>query len=82
MNTQISIKLPEKLLTTAKEYSDIHGFASLQDLIRELLREKLFEEQGEILSGMRTAQASEAALAKVWLTKEEDAAWAHLQKET
>ena len=82
MNTQISVKLPSKLLTSAKQYADVHGFASLQDLIRELLREKLFEAEGETLTGIRTAIASEAALAKSWLTKEEDAAWAHLQKAT
>ncbi len=69
-------------MTSAKHYAEDHGFSSLQDLIRELLRDKLFEEKGEKLSGFRTAIASEEALAKSWLTPEEEEAWAHLQKET
>ncbi len=81
MNTQISLKLPDKLLNSAKHYADVHGFSSLQDLIRELLRKTLFEEYNETLSGLKTAIASETSLAKSWMSKEEDAAWAHLQKE-
>lgn len=78
MNTQISLKLSERMLTTAKTYAEQHGFDSLQDFIREILRETLFEETTD----KDTYLASEQALAKAWLTKEEDDAWAHLQKET
>jgi len=80
MGTQISIKLSDKMLDNAKDYVNQHGYDSLQDFIRETLREKLFEE--EELSSKLTYLASEKALAKNWLSKEEDEAWAHLQKET
>lgn len=80
MGTQISIKLSEKMFNTAKDYADIHGFDSIQDFIRETLREKLFEE--ESLDGKLTYLASEKSLARDWLSKEENEAWAHLQKET
>ena len=79
MNTQISLKLSSKILKTAKSFSEAHGFDSLQDFIRELLREKLFED--EKLSGLLTYKASEAALTKHWLSKEENEAWKHLEKE-
>jgi len=80
MAAQINLKLSEQILFTAKNYVKIHGFNSLQDFIRETLREKLFED--EVLSGIHTYKASEQSLAKHWLSKEEDEAWEHLQKET
>ncbi len=79
MGTQISIKLSDKMFNTAKGYADLYGYDSLQDFIRETLREKLFEE--EDLDGKLTYLASEKSLARDWLLKEEDEAWAHLQKE-
>ncbi len=79
MGTQISIKLSDKMFNTAKGYADLYGYDSLQDFIRETLREKLFEE--EDLDGKLTYLASEKSLARDWLSKEEDEAWAHLQKE-
>ncbi|HIH15658.1 MAG TPA: hypothetical protein HA360_01305 [Nanoarchaeota archaeon] len=78
MSTQISIKLSDKMYKSAKQFADKKGFDSLQDFIRETLREKLFE--GESLSGKNTALASQKSLAKNWLKKEEDEAWKHLQK--
>ena len=80
MATQISLKLSDKMIDTAKQYADQHGYDSLQDFIRETLREKLFEE--EEVGGHLTYLASEKSLARHWLCKEEDEAWAHLQKET
>ena len=80
MSTQISLKLSDKMLTSAKSYAQLYGFDTLQDFIREILREKLFDE--ESIGGFQTYLASEESLAKNWLTKEEDKAWAHLQKET
>ncbi len=79
MGTQISIKLSEKMFDSAKGYADMYGYDSLQDFIRETIREKLFE--NEKLSGKKTYLASEKALARNWMSKEEDEAWAHLQKE-
>lgn len=79
MSTQISVKLSSKMLASAKTYADTRGFDTLQDLIRELLREKLFEK--DAVNGFQTYLASEKSLAKHWLSKEEEQAWAHLQKE-
>jgi len=80
MAVQISLKLSEKMLSSAKKYAERRGFDTLQDLIRELLRERLFE--NEAVGGIYTSLASEKTLAKLWNTKEEDKAWAHLQKAT
>lgn len=44
MNTQINLRMPEKLLTSVRSYSDEHGFGSVQDFITETIREKLFDE--------------------------------------
>lgn len=68
------------MLSKAQKYAEKHGYATLQDFIRELLREKVFGE--EIIGGLHTYRASEQALAKNWLAKEEDEAWVHLQEET
>jgi len=78
MSTQISLKLSDKMFASAKTYADMYGFDTLQDFVRELIREKLFED--ETISGLQTYLASEMSLAKDWLTKEEDQAWVHLQK--
>lgn len=44
MNTQINLRLPEKVLTSATSYAKKHGYSTIQELIKETLREKLFEE--------------------------------------
>jgi len=77
MSTQISLKLSDKMLKAAKKHVNVKGFDSLQDFIRELMRERLFE-----ADGFRTYLASEKSLSKDWLSKKEELAWAHLQKET
>ena len=43
MNTQINLRLPEKMLLSAKSYTERYGFNSLQEFIKETIREKLFE---------------------------------------
>lgn len=78
MSTQISLKLSDKMFETAKEYADEKGYEHLQDFIRETIREKLFED--EKMNGIATYLASEQALAKRWLSEEEEEAWKHLQK--
>lgn len=45
MNTQINLRLPEKMLVSAQAYSEKHGFGTVQDFIKEAMREKLFGEQ-------------------------------------
>ncbi len=44
MNTQINLRMPQKLLSSVKSYSDEHGYGSVQDFIKETVREKLFDE--------------------------------------
>ena len=78
MNTQISLNLSNKLFNFVKAYAEEKGYSNMQEFIRELIREKLFEK--EEVSGFCTSLASEKALSKNWLTKEEDEAWAHLKK--
>ena len=80
MSTQISLKLSDKMLAAARKYARSYGYENLQDFIREMLRERLFDREN--ISGLNTYKASEASLARNWLRKEEDEAWAHLQKET
>lgn len=47
MNTQINLRLPEKLLASAKTYSIKNGFGTVQEFIKETLREKLFDDEPE-----------------------------------
>ncbi|MFH0752147.1 MAG: hypothetical protein V1914_00960 [archaeon] len=42
MNTQINLRLPEKMLVSAKKHANKHGFGTVQEFIKETLREKLF----------------------------------------
>ena len=81
MGTQISLKLSDRTYSSAKVYAEAYGFDTLQDFIRELIREKLFERESEIFGGFSTYKASEESLARYWLSPEEDKAWVHLQKE-
>ena len=81
MGIQISLKLPEKMFASAKDYAEYHGFGTVQEFIRELIRERLFNRESEALTGVSTSQASEEALGRHWLRPEEDQVWAHLQKE-
>lgn len=45
MNTQINLRLPENMLKTAKTYADKNGYGTIQEFIKETIREKLFEEE-------------------------------------
>lgn len=45
MNTQINLRLPENMLTSVRSYSEEHGYGSVQDFIKETIREKLFDEE-------------------------------------
>ena len=44
MNTQINLRLPENMLVKAKARAQKQGFGTVQEFIKEALREKLFEE--------------------------------------
>ena len=44
MNTQINLRMPDELLEQSLEYAKKNGFGNVQELIKESLREKLFED--------------------------------------
>lgn len=44
MNTQINVRFPEKILNSATVYAEEHGFGTVQEFIKETVREKLFDE--------------------------------------
>tara|TARA_Y100000310_G_scaffold289499_1_gene315945 strand:+ start:620 stop:865 length:246 start_codon:yes stop_codon:yes gene_type:complete len=44
MNAQVNLRLPQNLLRLVRTYSEKHGFGSIQDFIKETIREKLFNE--------------------------------------
>jgi hypothetical protein len=44
MNAQINVRIPKKLLTSARSYATRKGYGTVQDLIKDTLREKVFDE--------------------------------------
>ncbi len=44
MNTQVNIRLPDDLLEKAQAYAEENGFGTLQEFIKETIREKVFDE--------------------------------------
>lgn len=79
MVEQLNLRLQDNLLARARKFAKEQGYSNVQELIKEALREKLFEKEN--IGGIFTYSASEKSLAKYWMTKEEDKAWDHLQKE-
>lgn len=63
MNSQINLRLPESMLASAKAYVEKYGYGSIQEFIKETLREKLFEEpeisKQELALVKKLIQASE-----------------------
>jgi Arc/MetJ-type ribon-helix-helix transcriptional regulator len=63
MNTQVNVRLPSRLLDSAQAYADERGFGSVQELIKETLRERLFEQPdltaAELRLVRRLAKASD-----------------------
>jgi hypothetical protein len=57
MTTQINLKFQDGFFELAKEYADSRGYMSIQELVRDALREKIYddleirEEYKEILKG-------------------------------
>jgi hypothetical protein len=41
MNEQVNVRLPKAMLLKAKSYAKKHGFGSVQELVKESLREKI-----------------------------------------
>ena len=54
MSTQLSLQLSDRIFSSAKDYADVHGFDTLQEFIRELIRERLFERELELFGGFST----------------------------
>ncbi|MBT4376855.1 hypothetical protein HOD29_05780 [archaeon] len=46
MNQQINLRLPEPLLSKTKSEAKKKGFTTIQEFIKETLRESLFQNQG------------------------------------
>lgn len=44
MNKQINVRFPEKILSSAEAYAEEHGFSTVQEFVKEIVREKLFDE--------------------------------------
>jgi Arc/MetJ-type ribon-helix-helix transcriptional regulator len=45
MNSQVNVRFPDNLLDSAKEYAASSGYGTVQDFIRETVREKVFEDK-------------------------------------
>ncbi|MCK4859616.1 MAG: hypothetical protein KAS87_03540 [Candidatus Omnitrophica bacterium] len=63
MNAQINLRLPKNLLSSANSYAEKHGYNTIQEFIKETLREKLFEEpkisKAELALVRKLVEASE-----------------------
>ena len=62
MNDQINLRLPGKLLVSAKTYAEEYGYGTVQEFIKETLREKLFESdlnKEELALVLKLADATE-----------------------
>ena len=57
MNSQINVRLPQKLLKTATAYAEKHGYSTVQDFIRETVRQRLFPENLELSAYAKRALA-------------------------
>ena len=63
MNEQINVRLPMTLLKSARSYSNKHGYSTVQEFIKETLRERLFGPElsaREMLLVKQLARLSEA----------------------
>lgn len=60
MNTQINVRMPQELLAKAQEKAEAFGYGSVQEFIRETVREKVFEAE----PGYETLSKEELVLVK------------------
>lgn len=44
MTTQINLKFQDNFYELAKDYADARGYMSIQELVRDALREKIFDD--------------------------------------
>lgn len=45
MGTQINLRLSKEFIQRADRHAKIHGFATLQEFIKDVLREKIYSEE-------------------------------------
>lgn len=61
--TQINVRLEDAFLVKARKYAQKHGFSTVQELMKESLREKLFNEpiitKEELMLVKKLAKATE-----------------------
>lgn len=55
MNTQINLRLPTKMMVSAKGYVKKHGYKNIQDFITETVRERLYPIEYEKISPQEMA---------------------------
>jgi Arc/MetJ-type ribon-helix-helix transcriptional regulator len=71
--TQINIRLEDSFLGKARKYAQKHGFSNVQELLKESLREKLFDEpmitKEELVLVKKLAKATEEK--NLWGTEDE-----------
>ncbi len=71
--TQINVRLPGRIVTSAMKYAEKYGFGNIQELIKESLREKLFGgpsiTKEELILVKKLAQITEEK--NLWGTEEE-----------
>ena len=71
--TQINMRMDDDFLGKAKSYAQKHGFSNVQELMKETLREKLFDEpmitKEELMLVRMLAKATEEK--NLWGTEEE-----------
>lgn len=72
MNTQLNIKINQKLLKKAEEFAKEHGFLNIQDMIRHIIRDKV---NGKDMF----FSASMESFSKEWLSNEDEIAWEKFQ---
>lgn len=63
MTKQVNLRLSDNLLGKASLYAKKHGFSNIQELIKETLREKMFEQsvisKEELMLVKKLAEVSE-----------------------
>ncbi len=63
MAMQINVRFPDRMLASVRAYAEKHGYGSVQDFIKETIREKLYDEPKmtpyELAAVRKLAQVSE-----------------------
>lgn len=45
MNSQVNVRMPKELLELTKKHAKKRGYSTMQEFIKEAIREKIFEER-------------------------------------